>query len=533
MADIQINDLTGGTVADSLQFMADTAAGAATVKMTLAAMAEVNHRTERAATDVDGADELPLQITGGGAVRKVTVDALRSRFVPTSVSPGVAYNYIMNTEFNQWDNDAQNQYVFGGTSSQFNAANDLTGHVYESLGQGGPAQNHIWIFGYDNAADGLASVIIGQHHGVFYPSTHGTLVGSSYNKILSGDYSTGIGGAGSGAGTIVDTGDGITFLGGGNSHLQGERATMMGSRFVWLPFTLVSEAMAASIASENAKIEGLASGAICNSGNRYNTTSTQNEASGTMTVTVADPSNFAIGLVVAMELERQGWWFANITNVSGSVITFDQATPDSLQSGDLVYAIDPTIVDGTNSVALGGRYHSNTGVYSVTTGDSPDCRIRGIKVHGAQPMSEQGSSTVIGVRGDSQSMDYVQRKQITNDATTNTDLAINGNSGYGRWNVYPDGTMGGRVIVMATDVATGDAALFEIPFAMNWTEGGGGTLQHGDDSADTVTHFDNIGLGYVPRMNTNTAADLRVRCRGHATKTIRFVARYASVMTLH
>lgn len=72
--------------------------------------------------------------------------------------------------------------------------------------------------GYDNVANGLASIIAGMHCKVKQPATHGSIIGGSSHSIENGDYNTVIGGTGN---IVSSSGDGNSILGGTSNTVSG------------------------------------------------------------------------------------------------------------------------------------------------------------------------------------------------------------------------------------------------------------------------------------------------------------------------
>jgi hypothetical protein len=93
--------------------------------------------------------------------------------------------------------------------------------------------------GYDNIANGLASVLTGFHCLIRKPATHGTISGGSGHEISAGDYGTIAGGTlnkvatnrstiSGGHNNLIDTNNGGAIGGGGNNKVQGAYGTVGG-----------------------------------------------------------------------------------------------------------------------------------------------------------------------------------------------------------------------------------------------------------------------------------------------------------------
>lgn len=102
--------------------------------------------------------------------------------------------------------------VIGGNEANVNT--DLSNKPLET---GTNAHYSVINGGYDNVANGLASILSGFHNLIAKLATHGTISGGSKHKILKGNYNTIAGGTES----TIDEGNNGTISGGATNFIQG------------------------------------------------------------------------------------------------------------------------------------------------------------------------------------------------------------------------------------------------------------------------------------------------------------------------
>lgn len=165
----------------------------------------------------------------------------RHRYSNVDATPNVIHGYEENavaTNLMQCTigggGSAVRENVIGGQEAYVNTA---TSNL--PLDETTTANYSVISGGYDNVANGLASVISGFHNLVAKLASHGTIGGGSVHKIKAGDYNT-IGGGYtntihsgnsnviSGGNTNAATGDSNSIIGGANGVILASNASMLG-----------------------------------------------------------------------------------------------------------------------------------------------------------------------------------------------------------------------------------------------------------------------------------------------------------------
>lgn len=183
--------------------------------------------------------------SGSGTIRSTaSSDVTRPNTIVGHVDNAIASDLASCTISGGGQDDREN--VIGAAST----ANVGTANSNLPTAAGTGADYSTIAGGYDNVANGLASVILSNHSLTEAASTHGTIIGGSTHEVTDGDYGTVIGGTNNAV-----SGTGATCVGGSNSTVSGDNATALGT-------THTVSGVSSFVAGQGNTVSGIAAVAI-------------------------------------------------------------------------------------------------------------------------------------------------------------------------------------------------------------------------------------------------------------------------------
>jgi hypothetical protein len=237
--------------------------------------------------------------------------------------------------------------------------------------------------GYDNVANGLASVITGFHCLIEQAATHGTISGGSFHKITAGDYGTISGG------TANEVSAGNATIGGGNNNKA------------LAPGAVVSGGSYGEASGNNSVIGGGSNNKAQALGSTVSG-GTQNISSGNYSAVAGGTQNNASGTSSFIG-------GGSLNSASGSLSTVGGGTNNTAnQTSATVAGGQGNTASNTGATVVGGRDNTASGPYSTAMG-------RDAKAYSDGQLAHADGKFV--VQGDAQYSRMILRRQTT-DATS-------------------------------------------------------------------------------------------------------------------
>lgn len=446
----------------------------------------------------------------------------------------------MDEDINTVDDSCHNVTNFGGTEGRPNDVGNTTHstHGWRETGYTtGTADGAMNLGGYDTLNNQLAGISIGQHNFLASDSgngTHGACFGGSYLSVLSGDYTTCLGGSGN-----IAEADYATVVGGTRLRASGDKSTVVGG--------ILNDASgdnSAIVGARYARATGTGAAVIGGQGTIGTATlsAAADEQDTTISVNTV-PTGLAAGDVVYVALDDGLTHITTVGSgyVSGTTVNLTDAIPGS-------GATERAAIGNVVNFALG---HAAEGGYSaVIAGSNNKTSAQGSVAMGQDAVAAIRSSLFIGAdsiaaAGDAQAITMVQRDTTTgNDTSEDLVISSANDSRFNKWgsNVVVSGVAHVLAVVTADGSggapAAGNTSAWEVPFSIKALGGTGVDAVDFTAAANvgTVREIHNdAGIANAPTVATNAAAKVCVNVNSTpntgTSGTIRWIARIDLIMT--
>lgn len=462
--------------------------------------------------DYSGAGGVRLDRTSGGVIA-----------VQGGVSPSYKFGFGL---YAQMDATLIASWAFDGADGfankiGINNTNPVTGTWTADTGYTAGRANYSAIpAGYDNVANGLASMVASMHSMVYSAADHGTIYGGSVNAIEKGSYSSVFAGTNNRVTALRN--DGMTVSPGTNSHILGGRDNR------------VTNANGVAVGGQSQIVDGEYSSAIGGSTNRAlgnfdHVAGSNNEARrGTLGAgqkntigggryniidSVTNPTSNTIGGGEDHEV------YGSFNTIGGGDnCTIGQVATNSSYAV-IGGGLDNTVTGLNAATIAGGRGNSVTLDYGSVFGGRENiasgnyATVGGYQGAGRHDFGLTYGAGYFAAVGDAQSS-VVLRKTSTTNATVTSMGAI----------VLPDNStfFFTAYIVARRSDATGESAAYKIEGCIDRNTGTATTALVGAITK-TVIAEDTVGWDVTAIANT-ASGGLTLQVTGEAAKTIRWVA---------
>lgn len=444
-----------------------------------------------------------------------------------AVGAGSSPSYRMGASYSQIDPSVISAWTFDGASGfpnklGINNTNPVTGTWVPDAGYvaNGAAYSAI-LGGYDNVANGLASMVASMHSMVYSAADHGTIYGGSVNAVEKGSYSSVWAGTNNRVTALRN--DGVTASSGSNSHVLGgrdNRATNANATVVGGQSQVVDGEYASAIGgSANKALGNFDHVAGSNNETRRGTLGAgQRNTIGGGRFNVIDSVTSPSSNTISGGEDHEVYGSFNVIG-GGDNSTIGQAGTNSAY-GVIAGGLDNTVTALNAGTVGGGRGNSVTADYGTVVGGRDNTASGQYSTAGGyQAVARHDYGTSYGAsrfaaNGDAQ-FSAVARKATTTDATPTAmqTIAIPDDSTY---------VFSALIVARRTD-ADHESGGYRIEGVIDRNSGAGTTALVGTPVVTTIAE-DTAAFNASVAANAGSGG-LAISVVGEAGKTIRWVAK--------